>query len=76
MKGYLCMGALAIGALLYYCSSCLFWPYGKCLRCDGGGKKKAMWGGGFRMCGRCSGGGRRLRIGRRIFNYLSRKASP
>lgn len=64
---------LALGAVLYYATSCLFWPYAKCWRCQGNAQRRAWWGGGFGLCGTCDGTGRRLKFGRWIFNYINRK---
>lgn len=73
MSGTLCGVLIAGGLPLYYLSSCAFWPYSKCWRCKGDAKHKAMWGGGFRLCGWCSGTGRRLKVGRWVFNYIRAK---
>ena len=58
--------------IIYYVSSCVFWPYTRCLFCKGQARRPAWWGGGFRMCGWCGGNGRRLRFGRWTFNKLLR----
>lgn len=42
-------------------------PYAPCRRCHGTGKHRS--GHYFRPCHRCTGTGRRLRIGRRIWNW-------
>ena len=50
---------------------CAAFPFGHCRRCKGTGKlysplvRKI-----FRLCPRCDGTGRRVRIGRRIYEYL------
>jgi hypothetical protein len=36
----------------------------------GNGQAGSWWGGSFRDCRRCDGKARRLRIGRRMFNWL------
>jgi hypothetical protein len=63
---------LPLTVIAYYTLSCLFWPYAKCRRCDGGGKFRSPSGKAWRLCRRCAGTGGRLRIGRRIFNYFHR----
>jgi hypothetical protein len=73
MSGTLLAILATTAAVVYYVSSCIFWPYTSCGRCKGNGKHGAWWGGGFRLCGRCSGSGRRLRTGRRIYNFIRSK---
>lgn len=70
---------LYLAALLWaagYLAACRWWPYTRCRRCDGGGRrgqpgaKRTAW----RLCPRCHGNGRRLRLGRRLINSLSSDA--
>lgn len=70
MNGTILAVLVVVGWSVYYGTSCVFWPYANCGRCKGNGKAKAWWGGGFRPCGGCGGAGRRLRIGRRLYNYV------
>lgn len=75
------MGALivAVATLLwavYYGLACLIWPFRECRKCQGVGKFRARWGGrGWRRCPRCKGSGERLRLGRRVWNYVRRLRS-
>lgn len=60
---------LLLAGVLWYLASCAWWPFARCLSCKGTGrhsrKDRKVW----RICRRCGGNGRRLRIGRRIFNW-------
>ncbi|MFC0624739.1 hypothetical protein [Kribbella deserti] len=58
------------GVIGFYLLTCLVWPFGKCRRCDGTGKRKAPLGKVFRPCGRCEGTGRRVRLGRHVVNHI------
>jgi len=64
---------LAAGYLL----ACWIWPFAACLTCSGDGKRRSPSGKAWRTCKRCGGSGARLRIGRRVWNYLqgTREAS-
>ena len=69
------LAALIIaGYTLYYLAACAIFPFGACRRCKGAGKlrtpiSRRM----FRLCPRCDGTGRRVRIGRRIYEYFRRE---
>lgn len=63
----------AIGGLAAYPLSCWLWPYTRCGRCKGSGKKARKDGRVWRNCRRCRGDGKRLRIGRQLFNWAARK---
>lgn len=70
--GYVTMAIVVAGWTGFYILSCRFWPFVKCGRCKGAGKK---FGPGqnsktFRLCGRCKGSGRRLRFGRWAWNFI------
>ena len=55
----------------WYLLMCAAFPFGHCRRCNGTGKLyPPMSRKVFRLCPRCDGTGRRVRIGRRLFNYL------
>lgn len=55
--------------LATYILECLVWPYKRCRRCSGSGRRHEWWGiDAWRLCGRCDGTGRRPRIGRRLWN--------
>ena len=68
--------ALAIATVIvWYAGSCLFWPYARCRWCQGSGKKGPGTRKVFRPCWWCAGSGRRLRIGRRLYNWWHRRAA-
>lgn len=56
-------------AVAAYAAACAFWPYAPCPRCAGTGKRKSPSGRYWRDCKRCKASGKRLRLGRRIFNF-------
>jgi hypothetical protein len=58
--------AWAVGYLLL----CWIWPFTKCSRCHGLGKRRALVGRGFRDCNHCDGSGYRVRPGRHVVNHL------
>ena len=66
---------LAIGVLILvtlgggYTLLCIGWPFARCRRCHGSGDLRAPLGRGLRLCRRCGATGRRLRLGRRLWNY-------
>ena len=65
----------AVGLVLLlavvYVIECIVWPFAKCPRCHGSGKRGRKDGKVFRLCRRCKTTGRRLRVGRRLWNYVS-----
>lgn len=69
------LATLAIlGYAAFYVLMCASFPFGNCRRCDGSGKKYSPFGGKvFRLCPRCDGSGRRVRLGRRFYEYLRRE---
>ena len=60
-----------------YMVACWLWPFAACRKCEGAGKFKTSSGRALRKCRRCKGSGERLRLGRKIWNYIQakRKAS-
>jgi hypothetical protein len=54
------------GYALWYLMLCSASPLGKCRRCDGAGRR----GKRRSPCRRCEGTGHRVRIGRRLYEYL------
>lgn len=67
--------ALAVvGVPAAYLISCRIWPYGNCRTCHGTSKLHSPTGRAFRPCRRCRSTGRRLRVGRRVLNYMSARA--
>lgn len=69
--------ALLLAAGGTYAVSCTWWPFARCLRCEGEGKLRRGDGKVWRPCKRCKGSGARLRVGRKVWNYLhaQRKAA-
>lgn len=66
---YLILIIAVLGWALCYAGACALWPFARCWRCKGSGRryqseKRKTW----RRCRWCKGSGRRLRIGRWIFN--------
>ena len=54
-----------------YVLMCGIFPFGHCRRCKGAGKLYSPFSRrAFRLCPRCDGTGRRVRIGRRIYEYF------
>ncbi|MBN1172718.1 MAG: hypothetical protein JXA67_11140 [Micromonosporaceae bacterium] len=66
------VGILALAAL-GYAASCLFWPYTRCGRCEGTGKRSRKDGRVWRPCRTCKGSGRRLRVGRWLYNRIAER---
>jgi len=69
--GYLILAGVAVFVPLGYAGSCWLWPFAWCRLCSGTGRSARKDGRVFRLCWWCKGSGRRLRIGRRIWNYLT-----
>lgn len=57
---------------LGYCLLCWVRPFGRCRICSGTGTRQTLILRRFRSCGWCHGAGLRLRVGRRVYNYLAR----
>lgn len=56
---------------LGYLGMCAAFPYGNCRRCHGTGRLYShLVRSAFRLCPRCDATGRRIRTGRRIYEYL------
>jgi hypothetical protein len=68
--------ALVVGVPGAYAVSCWWWPYAACRRCNGDGKLSRRDGKVWRPCPRCKTSGRRLRIGRRLYHYVSGTEKP
>lgn len=60
------------GVTVSYAVGCWLWPFTRCPRCGGDGKRRSPFSKGktFGLCRRCDGTGRRLRWGRRFANKL------
>ncbi|MFI7598416.1 hypothetical protein [Actinoplanes sp. NPDC049681] len=62
---------IILGYSAFYVIMCAQFPFGHCCRCEGGGKLYSPFSRKvFRLCPRCEGTGRRVRIGRRVYEYL------
>lgn len=59
-------------AALGYAAACAADPFGRCRRCHGNAKSLSPGGRVKRWCRHCDGTGLRLRLGRRLYNYLRR----
>ncbi|MEV0608156.1 hypothetical protein AB0I61_17495 [Polymorphospora rubra] len=70
--GWLVLGLVLAGVA--YAGSCLFWPWARCLWCEGAGRRSRRDGRVWRTCRVCKGSGRRLRVGRRIYNAAAGRA--
>lgn len=67
---------LSLGLLLIYAAACFVSPFGRCWHCRGFGfkLKQSRFTGRLsrgRDCRWCDATGRRLRLGRRLFNFLA-----
>jgi hypothetical protein len=61
----------AITAVGGYALACWVVPFGKHQRCDGKGTRTALLSPRLVPCRGCWGSGRKLRIGRRVWNYFA-----
>ncbi|MEV0146322.1 MULTISPECIES: hypothetical protein [unclassified Nonomuraea] len=64
------VAALILLWLLGYAAACAADPFARCRRCHGVGKTLKTNGSVGRWCRRCDATGLRLRLGRRLYNYL------
>lgn len=55
--------------LACYALACAVWPYRRCSRCGGTGKRRSPSGKAWRPCGRCDGSGHSVRVGRRLVEW-------
>ena len=59
------------GYAAWYLMLCSAFPFGPCRRCNGEAKHRNPFGGNsFRLCRKCAGTGRRVRLGRRVWEYF------
>jgi hypothetical protein len=72
MTTFALLASLAtVGYAAFYLIMCAAFPFGHCRRCNGAGKLYSpIFHKTFRLCPRCDGTGRRVRIGRRVYEYL------
>lgn len=63
---------IALGYAAFYLLMCAAFPFGHCRRprCQGGRIYSRLFTKAFKLCPRCDGTGRRVRIGRRVYEYL------
>ena len=63
---------IVVGYAAFYLLMCAAFPFGRCRRprCTGGRVYSRLFTKAFKLCPRCEGTGRRVRIGRRIYEYL------
>ncbi|MEU4420630.1 hypothetical protein AB0F81_08390 [Actinoplanes sp. NPDC024001] len=63
---------IALGYTALYALGCMIFPFGRCRRhrCEKGRIYSRLSRKVFRDCPRCEGTGKRVRIGRRIYEYL------
>ncbi|GAA0808975.1 hypothetical protein [Spirilliplanes yamanashiensis] len=60
-----------LGYAAFYIIACAIFPFGHCRRCKGTAKLYSpVSRKSFRLCPCCEGTGRRVRIGRRVYEYL------
>lgn len=69
MTGWAVLAAAAGGA--WYVFACWWWPFAACGKCEGVGKFRSPSGRAWRKCRRCKGSGERVRVGRRLWTWLS-----
>jgi hypothetical protein len=55
--------------LVFYVLACAVWPYRRCGRCSGAGKRRSPSGKAWRPSGRCDGSGHQVRAGRRLVEW-------
>jgi len=59
---------------LCYALACAVAPWGRCRKCDGYGRKRTRAGHITRTpCRRCGGIGLRVRVGRRVWEWIARE---
>jgi DnaJ-class molecular chaperone len=64
---------VALRIAVGYVIACIVWPFANCSRCSGSGKRRSLSGRALWPCRRCSGSGKQVRIGRWIYESLSRQ---
>jgi len=58
---------ILVGYAAWYAVLCVAAPFGRCRRCDG---RRNRLDRRHRDCRACDGTGRRVRIGRRLYEYI------
>lgn len=69
-QAWLILTGAALVWLAGYAAACWIWPFTACRKCDGAGKHRSPSGKAWRKCRRCAGSGTRIRLGRKLFNWL------
>jgi hypothetical protein len=64
------VGLVVLILLTVYVLACAVWPWTSCGRCEGG-RKRSPSGKAWRNCRSCGGTGKKVRLGRRMWTYLS-----
>ena len=61
-----------LGYAALYAIGCVIFPFGRCRRrrCENGRIHSRLSRKVFRDCPRCEGTGKRVRVGRRVYEYL------
>ncbi|MEV4134410.1 hypothetical protein AB0J72_19845 [Dactylosporangium sp. NPDC049742] len=62
---------VTFAAVSFYAIACWVRPFGRCSRCKGAGIHQTFITHRYQPCRSCRGAGLRLRIGRRVYNYLA-----
>ena len=62
---------LAVIAALAYVVHCLIWPFRACRKCGGAGRFRSPSGRAWRYCDACGGRAAQVRLGRRVWTYLT-----
>ncbi len=62
---------LALVAVAAYAVHCLVWPFRACRKCGGAGRFRSPSGRAWRYCDRCGGRAAQVRLGRRLWTYLT-----
>lgn len=65
---FMILAGLAL--VLYYLTSCWWFPLVNCWCCHGSGRHSSKSGKFFRRCWICRGVGNRFRLGRKIWNHF------
>jgi hypothetical protein len=57
--------------LVGYLIACAVWPYRRCGRCQGTGRRRSPSGRAWRPCRRCEGRGHAIRAGRYLAEWFN-----
>lgn len=63
--------AVALCVSAGYAVACQLWPFMRCRRCHGSGRRTSPTGRAYGRCRKCKGTGERLRLGRRFWNWAA-----